>query len=95
MCQGIQMQQRLESCHMELRACTAAEAGNYGLAIQLFQEAVESCPGKAALHEQLAQCLLEAGNAESALEAAQRAVDCDAQVGSFHGQQMTHMSTSD
>lgn len=72
--------QRPDSCDMELRACSAAEAGNYGLATHLFQEALGKNPGKAALHEQLAQCLLEAGNAESALEAAQRAVDCDPQV---------------
>ena len=72
--------QREDSCTMELRACSAAEAGNYGLAIHLFQQALAADPGKAVLHEQLAQCLLEAGDAESALQAAQWAVDCDPQV---------------
>ena len=72
--------QREKSCDMDLRASTAAEAGNYGLAIHLFQQALATDPGKAALQEQLAQCLLEAGSADSALKAAQRAVDCDPQV---------------
>ena len=70
---------------MEEEACAAAEAGDFASAAQLFRGAVAINPSKAVLHEQLAQCLLEAGNAESALEAAQRAVEIDPQVGRLIG----------
>ena len=66
---------------MEEEACALAEAGCYGSASKAFQEAIATSPAKASLHEQLAQCLLEAGDMQAAQEAAVRAIELAPEVG--------------
>ena len=66
---------------MEEEACALAEAGCHESASKVFQQAIATSPAKAALHEQLAQCLLEAGDLHAAHEAALRATELAPEVG--------------
>jgi tetratricopeptide (TPR) repeat protein len=54
-------------------AVAAAEAGNFPAAVAAFRLALQLAPGSAALHEQLAQCLMELEQHDAALEAAEAA----------------------
>jgi Flp pilus assembly protein TadD len=58
----------------EGQGCALAESGDYQAAVQCFRRATASGQGTAEVHEMLAQCLLETGKHEEALEAASSAV---------------------
>lgn len=59
-----------------------AESGNCAAAAAKFEAAILLEPGRAALHEMLAQCRMECGEYEAAVAAAAGAVACAPQVGS-------------
>jgi tetratricopeptide (TPR) repeat protein len=54
-------------------AIAAAEAGNFPAAAASFRLALQLDPSSAALHEQLAQCLMELEQHDAALQAAEAA----------------------
>lgn len=58
----------------EGQGCALAESGDYKGAVEHFRRAAASGQGTAEVHEMLAQCLLETGAHEEALEAASSAV---------------------
>lgn len=61
-------------------AVAAAEAGNFFAAAASFRLALQLDRSSAALHEQLAQCLMETEQHEAALEAAEAATSLQPDV---------------
>jgi tetratricopeptide (TPR) repeat protein len=62
------------------KGCDLAECGDFEGAISFFQQALEGVPGKAQVHEMLAQCLLEVGRSDAAIGSATTAVRMDPEV---------------
>ena len=65
---------------MEDEACALAEGGDFAAAAAKFRQAIAASPARAALHEQLAQCLLEDGCVQVAHDAAVHAAELAPQV---------------
>jgi len=66
---------------IEDEACTLAEDGDFAAATAKFQQAIAADPARVALHEQLAQFLLEDGDVQAAHDAAMHATELSPQVG--------------
>ena len=62
------------------QGCCLAESGQYDGAVQCFKRATGSDQAPAEVHEMLAQCLLETGAHEEALQAASAAVSLRPEV---------------
>ena len=62
------------------QGCCLAESGDYGGAVQCFRRATSCRQATAEVHEMLAQCLLEIGCHEDALQAACAAADLRPEV---------------
>jgi Flp pilus assembly protein TadD len=59
--------------HQTDAAVAAAETGDFSAAVASFRLALQLDPKSAALHEQLAQCLIEMEQHDAALQAAEAA----------------------
>jgi len=66
---------------VEDEACALAEGGKFAAATARFRQAIAADPARVALHEQLAQCLLEDGDVQAAHDAAMHATELSPQVG--------------
>jgi tetratricopeptide (TPR) repeat protein len=71
---------------LEGEGCSLAEEGDFKSAIQCFEKAVAEERGQNNAHtyEMVAQCMMEIGSNEEAVDAASKATDCEPEVWEKH-----------